>query len=69
MVTKHLPAATLGDKTKIFVCGPPGQVAALAGKKEGMKQGALAGVLKDLGYTEDQVRLPSQFQLRVFRGR
>ena len=37
------------------VVGPPGQVAAIAGKKEGMKQGALAGVLKEVGYTEDQV--------------
>lgn len=38
----------------IFV-GPPGQVAAIAGKKAGMKQGELGGVLKELGYTEDQV--------------
>lgn len=36
--------------------GPPGQVAAVAGKKAGMKQGELAGILKELGYTEDQVR-------------
>jgi hypothetical protein len=35
--------------------GPPGQVAALAGKKAGMKQGELGGILKELGYTEDQV--------------
>jgi hypothetical protein len=35
--------------------GPPGQVAAVAGKKAGMKQGELAGILKELGYTEDQV--------------
>ena len=37
--------------------GPPGQVAAIAGKKEGFKQGAVSGVLKELGYTEDQVRV------------
>jgi len=30
-------------------------VAAIAGKKAGMKQGELGGVLKELGYTEDQV--------------
>ena len=30
-------------------------MAAIAGKKDGMKQGALGGVLKELGYTEDQV--------------
>ena len=35
--------------------GPPGQVKAVAGKKEGMKQGAIGGILKELGYTEDQV--------------
>lgn len=35
--------------------GPPGQVAAVAGKKAGMKQGELGGILKELGYTEDQV--------------
>jgi hypothetical protein len=31
-------------------------VAAVAGKKDGMKQGALGGALKELGYTEEQVR-------------
>ncbi len=36
--------------------GPPGQVAAIAGKKAGYKQGELAGLLKELGYTESQVR-------------
>ncbi|KAI0746196.1 hypothetical protein C8Q76DRAFT_809025 [Earliella scabrosa] len=48
LVKQHLPPANLGEKAKIFV-------AAVAGKKEGMKQGALAGILKDLWYTEDQV--------------
>lgn len=38
--------------------GPPGQVASIAGKKDGMKQGELGGVLKELGYTEDQVMCP-----------
>ena len=37
------------------LAGPPGQVAAVAGKKAGMKQGELGGILKELGYTEDQV--------------
>jgi len=45
----------LKDKIKIFVCGPPGQVAAVAGKKDGPKQGELGGILKELGYNEDQV--------------
>ena len=35
--------------------GPPGQVNAVAGKKDGPRQGAIGGILKDLGYTEDQV--------------
>ncbi|KZT02097.1 ferredoxin reductase-like protein [Laetiporus sulphureus 93-53] len=55
MIKQNIAPATLGDKVKVFVCGPPGQVSALAGKKDGMKQGTLSGILKDLGYTEDQV--------------
>ena len=35
--------------------GPPGQVATVAGPKAGMKQGQLSGILKELGYNEDQV--------------
>jgi cytochrome-b5 reductase len=35
--------------------GPPGQVNAVAGKKEGPKQGPVGGILKELGYSEDQV--------------
>ncbi|KAJ8515439.1 hypothetical protein ONZ45_g7137 [Pleurotus djamor] len=54
-VKTYVAPPTLGEKVKVFVCGPPGQVAALAGKKAGMKQGELGGVLKELGYTEDQV--------------
>ncbi|KAI0041397.1 ferredoxin reductase-like C-terminal NADP-linked domain-containing protein, partial [Auriscalpium vulgare] len=55
LVKEHVAPPTLGEKVKVFVCGPPGQVAGIAGKKDGMKQGALGGVLKELGYTEDQV--------------
>lgn len=44
--------------------GPPGQVAAVAGKKDGMKQGEVGGLLKELGYTSDQVRTyPSHRQI------
>ncbi|THH27932.1 hypothetical protein EUX98_g6261 [Antrodiella citrinella] len=57
MVKKYVAPASLGDKVKVFICGPPGQVAAIAGKKEGYKQGAVGGVLKELGYTEDQVMI------------
>ncbi|CAL1693867.1 unnamed protein product [Somion occarium] len=55
LVKQHIPPSSLGQKVKVFVCGPPGQVNALAGNKDGMKQGELSGVLKELGYTEDQV--------------
>ncbi|KAM5538423.1 hypothetical protein V8D89_008025 [Ganoderma adspersum] len=55
LIQQHIASPTLGEKTKVFICGPPGQVAALAGKKDGFKQGALSGVLKELGYTDDQV--------------
>lgn len=55
LLQQHVPPASLGEKVKIMVCGPPGQVNAIAGKKDGMKQGALGGILKELGYTEDQV--------------
>jgi hypothetical protein len=37
--------------------GPPGQVAAVAGKKDGGKQGEAGGILKELGYTADQVKI------------
>ncbi|OSX66774.1 hypothetical protein POSPLADRAFT_1030047 [Postia placenta MAD-698-R-SB12] len=55
MIMQHIGPANLGNKVKVFVCGPPGQVSAIAGKKDGMKQGTLGGILKELGYTEDQV--------------
>ncbi|GAA5980037.1 hypothetical protein JCM11641_008269 [Rhodosporidiobolus odoratus] len=45
-----------GEKVKVFVCGPPGQVKAIAGSKKSPKdQGPLEGILKELGYKEDQV--------------
>lgn len=55
LLQQHIPPASLADKVKIMVCGPPGQVIAIAGKKDGMKQGSVGGVLKELGYTEEQV--------------
>ncbi|KAI0296348.1 ferredoxin reductase-like C-terminal NADP-linked domain-containing protein [Multifurca ochricompacta] len=55
LVKTHVPPADLGDKIKVLVCGPPGQVNAVAGKKDGPKQGQIGGILKELGYTEDQV--------------
>lgn len=55
LLKMHLAPPSLNEKVKVFICGPPAQVASIAGKKDGMKQGALAGQLKDLGYTEEQV--------------
>ncbi|EIN14232.1 cytochrome-b5 reductase [Punctularia strigosozonata HHB-11173 SS5] len=55
LMQKHFGGPEKQDKIKILVCGPPAQVAAVAGKKEGMKQGPLGGALKELGYEESQV--------------
>lgn len=55
LIMKHIAPPNLDDKVKVFICGPPGQVAAIAGKKDGMKQGELGGVLKEMGYTDSQV--------------
>ncbi|KAF5371007.1 hypothetical protein D9615_009992 [Tricholomella constricta] len=55
VIKQHVAPASLNEKVKIFICGLPGQVAAIAGKKAGMKQGELGGILKELGYTEEQV--------------
>jgi cytochrome-b5 reductase len=49
------PLPLVSARCAVDGIGPPGQVNAVAGKKDGMKQGAIGGVLKELGYTEDQV--------------
>ncbi|KJA23845.1 hypothetical protein HYPSUDRAFT_39370 [Hypholoma sublateritium FD-334 SS-4] len=40
---------------KVFVCGPPPQVASLAGAKDGANQGTFSGILRELGYSQEQV--------------
>lgn len=41
---------------KVFVCGPPGLYKAISGPKVSPKdQGELTGILKDLGYSKEQV--------------
>lgn len=51
-----LPEPKEGEKIKIFVCGPPGMYKAISGtKKSPADQGELAGYLKELGYSKDQV--------------
>ncbi|KAJ2906427.1 NADH-cytochrome b5 reductase 2 [Zalerion maritima] len=44
------------DNIKLFVCGPPGMMKAVSGPKKSPKdQGELSGILKELGYGQDQV--------------
>ncbi|KAF2751478.1 ferredoxin reductase-like protein [Sporormia fimetaria CBS 119925] len=51
-----LPEPKEGEKIKIFVCGPPGMYKAISGgKKSPSDQGELSGILKELGYSKDQV--------------
>lgn len=51
-----LPEPKEGEKVKIFVCGPPGLYKAVSGtKKSPADQGELDGILKELGYSKDQV--------------
>jgi cytochrome-b5 reductase len=44
------------DNIKVFVCGPPGMMDSISGSKKSPKdQGELKGILKELGYTPEQV--------------
>ncbi|KAL2021443.1 hypothetical protein VTK56DRAFT_7196 [Thermocarpiscus australiensis] len=44
------------DNIKVFVCGPPGMMKSISGEKKSPRdQGELSGILKELGYTEEQV--------------
>lgn len=54
MIKKYLPAPT--TDTMIFVCGPDPMYKSICGlKAEDKSQGELDGVLKQLGYTSDNV--------------
>ncbi|KAK4699425.1 cytochrome-b5 reductase, partial [Phenoliferia sp. Uapishka_3] len=56
VLAQALPGPAYGDRIKLFICGPPGQVESISGNKVSMKdQGPLKGVLADLGYKESQV--------------
>ena len=59
-ITKELLKTVLPepkeDNVKVFVCGPPGLYKAISGaKKSPADQGELAGMLKELGYSKEQV--------------
>jgi cytochrome-b5 reductase len=44
------------ENIKVFVCGPPGLYKAISGpKKSPQDQGELEGILKELGYSKEQV--------------
>ena len=61
-IKKYVPAPEMKEKVKVFVCGPPGQMTSIAGKKTGPTQGEYGGILKALGYSQDQVRFRFQLQ-------
>jgi len=51
-----LPEPKEGSNIKVFVCGPPGLYSAISGNKKSPKdQGELTGILKELGYKQEQV--------------
>jgi cytochrome-b5 reductase len=59
-ITKDLLKEVIPDpkseNIKVFVCGPPGMYKAVSGAKVSPQdQGELSGILKDLGYTKEQV--------------
>ncbi|KAI9730675.1 MAG: NADH-cytochrome b5 reductase [Cirrosporium novae-zelandiae] len=59
-ITKELLKTVLPEpkeqNIKVFVCGPPGLYKAVSGGKVSpTDQGELTGILKDLGYSKDQV--------------
>ncbi|KAL4949922.1 NADH-cytochrome b5 reductase 2 [Aspergillus filifer] len=59
-ITKELLKTVLPEpkeeNIKIFVCGPPGMYKTISGPKVSPKdQGELTGILKELGYSKDQV--------------
>ncbi|CAP69500.1 uncharacterized protein PODANS_1_11620 [Podospora anserina S mat+] len=44
------------ENIKVFVCGPPGMMDSISGNKKSPRdQGELKGILKELGYTPEQV--------------
>jgi cytochrome-b5 reductase len=60
VITKELLKTVIPDPNskniKIFVCGPPGMYKAISGAKVSPQdQGEVSGILKELGYTKEQV--------------
>ncbi|PVV00138.1 hypothetical protein BB560_005396 [Smittium megazygosporum] len=56
LLREKLPSPSLGEDTVIFVCGPPGMMEVVSGKKASRTdQGELSGMLKELGYEAKNV--------------
>lgn len=56
LLQKACPDPKEGGDVKIFVCGPGPMYKAISGPKKGPKdQGELEGILKEMGYSKDQV--------------
>lgn len=54
LIKSYMPAPT--NDNMVFVCGPPGMMAAISGSKApDYTQGEVSGVLKNLGYSKDNV--------------
>eukprot|EP00128_Syssomonas_multiformis_P010900 Colp12_sorted_trinity150504_noHs@13837 len=54
IINKHIGMPS--NDTMVFVCGPPGMMQAISGEKaKDYTQGELAGALKRLNFTKDQV--------------
>ncbi|PKI84228.1 cytochrome-b5 reductase [Malassezia vespertilionis] len=54
-IKKHLPAPSLGAKTKVFVSGPSGQIRSIIGpKREPNDTSPREGALADVGYSAEQ---------------
>jgi len=56
LIKQKIAPPSLGDKVKVFVCGPPGQMKAISGPKlKPTEQGPLTGALKEIGFNDSQV--------------
>ncbi|EPB82891.1 hypothetical protein HMPREF1544_10362 [Mucor circinelloides 1006PhL] len=54
VIQEHLPSPQEKDSI-IFVCGPPPMVKSIAGETILMSQGKFSGILKELGYSKENV--------------
>lgn len=56
IATSVLPSPSMGENVMVGVCGPPGFYTAVSGgKAPDWSQGEVDGILKDLGFSKDQV--------------